>query len=214
MAVLMTPSAMSDESGPNAASAPPATIAGSAGSTSAASAARSGKSVEVVPYDAGWPVAFEAEARRVLGVLGACVRGLHHVGSTSVPGLAAKPIIDMLLAVTDLSALDAASAGLVNAGYESLGEFGLPARRYFRLHDAQGRRSHHLHAYAEGDPEAWRHLAFRDYLRAHPDVSEAYATLKRRLADAHPADMGAYMDGKHPFIQDHQARALRWAAQP
>lgn len=174
--------------------------------------ASSAKSVLVVPYESGWPLAFETEAGRVREALGACVRALHHVGSTSVPGLASKPIIDMLLEVTDLPALDASSAGLVAAGYEALGEFGLPGRRYFRLHDAQGRRTHHLHAYAEGDPEAWRHVAFRDYLRTHPEVREAYAALKRRLADAHPADMNAYMDGKHPFIQDHQARALRWAA--
>ena len=169
--------------------------------------------VQVLGYQASWPAAFEAEASRVAQALGDAGGVLHHIGSTSVPGLAAKPIIDMLLEVPDLAALDRRSGELVARGWEAKGEFGLPGRRYFRKTDTQGQRTHHLHAFEAGNAEARRHLAFRDYLIAHPDVRDAYATLKRALAAAHPEDMAAYMDGKDPFIKDHEARALRWASQ-
>lgn len=169
--------------------------------------------VQVLPYQPAWPAAFESEASRVAQALGDAGGALHHIGSTSVPGLAAKPIIDMLLEVSDLAALDRRSDALVAQGWEAKGEFGLPGRRYFRKTDAQGRRTHHLHAFEAGSAEARRHLAFRDYLIAHPDVASAYGTLKRALAAAHPEDMSAYMDGKDPFIKDHEARALRWVSQ-
>ena len=169
--------------------------------------------VRVLSFQAGWRPAFEAESLLVRRALGDAVHALHHIGSTAVPGLAAKPIIDMLLEVPDLAQLDARSPALFALGYEALGEYGLPGRRYFRKSDAQGQRSHHLHAFAAGHSEARRHLAFRDYLIAHPEVAAAYGALKLALARAHPEDIEAYMDGKNPFIQDHEARALRWAAQ-
>lgn len=169
--------------------------------------------VQVLDYQASWPAAFEAAASQLAQALGDAGGALHHIGSTSVPGLAAKPIIDMLLEVPDLAALDRRSGALVAQGWEAKGEFGLPGRRYFRKTDAQGQRTHHLHAFEAGSAEARRHLAFRDYLIAHPDVRAAYGTLKRTLAAAHPEDMAAYMDGKDPFIKDHEARALRWASQ-
>ncbi|HLO95940.1 MAG TPA: GrpB family protein [Burkholderiaceae bacterium] len=169
--------------------------------------------VRVEPYQADWPHAFEAECRRLQQALGDVVHALHHIGSTSVPGLAAKPIIDMLLEVPDLATLDARSEALAVLGYEALGEYGLPGRRYFRKSDALGQRSHHLHAFAAAHAEARRHLVFRDYLIAHPEVAAAYGALKLALAQAHPEDIEAYMDGKDPFIKNHEARALRWAAQ-
>lgn len=169
--------------------------------------------VQVLPWQATWPAAFEAEASRLAQALGEAGGTLHHIGSTSVPGLAAKPIIDLLLEVPDLDALDRRSERLAAQGWEAKGEFGLPGRRYFRKTDAQGHRTHHLHAFKAGSAEARRHLAFRDYLIAHPAVASAYGALKRALAVAHPQDMEAYMDGKNSFIKEHEARALRWAAQ-
>ena len=169
--------------------------------------------VQVLPWQTTWPVAFEMEASQLAPVLRELGGTLHHIGSTSVPGLAAKPIIDLLLEVPDLAALDRRSDALVALGWEAKGEFGLPGRRYFRKADAQGHRTHHLHAFEAGSAEARRHLAFRDYLIAHPAVASAYGALKRTLAVAHPQDMEAYMDGKNSFIKDHEARALRWAGQ-
>jgi GrpB-like predicted nucleotidyltransferase (UPF0157 family) len=96
-------------------------------------------------------------------------------------------------------------------GYDAMCEFGIPGRRYFRRNDpASGRRTHQVHAFADGSPHVARHLAFRDFLRAHGDVAADYAALKHRLADAHPHDMEAYMDGKDAFIRNVESRALAW----
>lgn len=166
--------------------------------------------VRIVPYDADWPRLFADEARALAEALGDAVVALHHIGSTSVPGLAAKPILDLLPVVRRIEALDDPEVvGRMQAlGYEAKGEFGLPGRRYFR----KGRetRTHHVHAYEEGHPGIARHLAFRDYLRAHPEVAREYAELKLELARRFPADQEAYMDGKEAWIQATEARALEW----
>jgi GrpB-like predicted nucleotidyltransferase (UPF0157 family) len=96
-------------------------------------------------------------------------------------------------------------------GYEAKGEFGIPGRRYFRKDDAEGIRTHQVHAFGAGSPGAARHLAFRDYMRAHPGIAREYGALKARLARAHPHDMQAYMDGKDAFVREHERRALLWA---
>jgi hypothetical protein len=95
-------------------------------------------------------------------------------------------------------------------GYEVMGEFGIEGRRYFRRDDPTGRRTHQIHAFAEGSPHVRRHLAFRDFMRAHPGLAGQYGELKRSLAAAHPHDMDAYMDGKDGFIKEMEARALEW----
>src|SRR3954469_1722459 len=107
--------------------------------------------VEVVDADPAWPAAFAAEAGRIRPALGPVYVAIHHVGSTSVPELAAKPGIDMLLEVESLDALDAAADAVEGLGYEGLGEFGLAGRRYFRKQSPAGVRTHHVHAYETGD---------------------------------------------------------------
>ncbi len=166
--------------------------------------------VVVVPYDVRWPAMFDVEAARVRDALGDCVVAVHHIGSTSVPGLHAKPLIDMLVEATSPVEVDARNGAMAALGYEAVGEFGLPGRRFFRKDDADGDRTHHVHAYTAGNDEVKRHLAFRDFLRAHPDWSTRYGELKQRLARQHPDDIEAYMDGKDAFIQDAEARALAW----
>jgi GrpB-like predicted nucleotidyltransferase (UPF0157 family) len=167
--------------------------------------------VEVVDYDSRWPGRFLAEAERIRRVLGEVVLAVHHVGSTSVPGLVAKPVIDVFLQVSSLDALDAQAGALEGLGYEGLGEFGLAGRRYFRKGGDQ--RTHHIHAYAADNPEPLRHLHFRDYLRAHPEFAAEYGRLKRRCAATHGQDPQAYSDAKGPFIVGHEARAMAWAAE-
>ncbi|MBX6350648.1 MAG: GrpB family protein [Clostridia bacterium] len=166
--------------------------------------------VRVVSYDAEWPRLFEEEARRVREAMGDAILAVHHIGSTSVPGLAAKPILDLLPVARRIELLD--DPGLVRRmealGYEAMGEFGLPGRRYFRK--GPDRRTHHVHAYAEGHPDVARHLAFRDYLRAHPEEARAYAELKLELARRFPDDQEAYMDGKDAWIKAAEERALAW----
>ena len=131
-----------------------------------------------------------------------------HIGSTAIAGLVAKPIIDMLLVVRSLLALDHHAAKLGGLGFEAMGEFGIEGRRYFRKHMAAGVRSHHLHAFEAGSPQVQRHLAFRDHLIAHPSAAEAYGALKQSLAQGFPQGGVAYVDGKTTFIQAQLAQAL------
>lgn len=164
----------------------------------------------VVEYDLAWQKRYEIEAEHITSALGDLALAVHHIGSTSVPGLCAKPIVDMLLVVGDLARLDRVTPTLVALGYEAQGEHGIPGRRYFRKDDAAGVRTHHLHAYAEGSQHVRRHLAFRDYLVEHPEHARRYEVLKQQLARAHPHDIDSYMAGKAPLIEELLARALVW----
>jgi len=168
------------------------------------------RQVTVVPYDPQWPSDFNRAAREVEAALGKNLLALHHIGSTSIPGIHAKPIIDMLAVASDLSRIDGRADRMRLIGYEAMGEFGIEGRRYFRRDNAAGVRTEHLHTFAVGSPDVRRHLAFRDFLRTRPDLAQAYALLKQRLAAAHPLDINAYMDGKDEFIRQTQAKALEW----
>jgi GrpB-like predicted nucleotidyltransferase (UPF0157 family) len=170
--------------------------------------------VEVVPHDPNWTVWFEQEAQALRKALGDNNATVHHIGSTAVPGIAAKPIIDLLLEVHSLVWLDANSLQVIALGYEGLGECGIPGRRYVRKSDDRGIRTHQIHAFEVGSPGAARHLAFRDYLRAHPEVAAEYSLLKQGLAVSCQHQIEAYMAGKDPFIKHHEKRALIWASEP
>lgn len=167
--------------------------------------------IRVVGHDLSWPAKFEAEAERIAEAVGEAAVRIHHIGSTAIPQTKAKPIIDILLEVTSLGDLDQKAPMLEALGYEAMGEFGIPDRRYFRLDDSDGTRTHQIHAFEAGVPNVVRHLAFRDYMRAYPSVAEEYGALKERLATAHPHDRDAYMDGKDAFVKEHERRALLWA---
>lgn len=166
--------------------------------------------VQVVAHNPRWHSAFEVEGNRISRALGDIVVRLHHIGSTAIPGIFAKPIIDILLEVTDVAELDARSSVMEALGYEVIGEFGLPGRRYFRKDDTRGLRTHQVHAFQGSNSEIQRHLAFRDYMIAHPAEAQEYSDLKRKLLREHPGDIEAYMDGKEPFIKDREARASAW----
>ena len=163
--------------------------------------------VVVVDYDPAWPEMYAAEAARLRRALGENCVSIHHIGSTAVPGLAAKPIIDMLPVVRSLEAVDRAADALARLGYECLGEFGIPGRRYLRKGGDE--RTHQVHIFAEADEaNIRRHIAFRDHLRAHEADRDAYARLKRALAQAYPYDIEAYCDGKATFVRALERRAL------
>ena len=168
--------------------------------------------VSVVPHDPLWAAEFEAASADVAAALGPDVLAVHHIGSTSIPGIPAKPVIDMLVVVADVAAVDRRSAELARLGYEGLGEFGIDGRRYFSRDDPPGTRTHQIHVFADGSRHAARHLAFREFMRAHPALAGQYGALKQRLADAHPHDMDAYKDGKNGFIKEMERRALDWSA--
>ena len=163
--------------------------------------------LEVVEYSASWPDLFLTEKILICETLKDLNITVHHIGSTSVPGLAAKPIIDILLETDRITDLDAYNDIMLSIGFKAKGEFGLPGRRYFQ----KGERSHQLHAYGRGDPGLERHLAFRDYLRAFPDVCSEYAVLKNALALSCSNNINIYCDGKDAFVKFHEQEALAWA---
>jgi GrpB-like predicted nucleotidyltransferase (UPF0157 family) len=167
-------------------------------------------SVEVVPHDPWWRYAFEEEAKHLAAALGENVLAIHHVGSTAIPDIYAKPVIDILVEVRDIAEVDVRSSAMQSLGYEVMGEYGIPGRRYFRKDDQRGIRTHHIHAFEAGSIEVERHLAFRDYLIAHPGDAQGYSELKRELARENPQSMDDYIDGKDAFIKEIDRRAARW----
>lgn len=161
------------------------------------------------PYDPDWPAQFAAEATVVAAALGAGLCRIDHIGSTAVPGLIAKPVIDMLAEATDLDAIDGRIPAMQAAGYEARGEYGLPGRRYFKKASADRRPvGFHLHVYASGSPDLRRHRAFRDYLIARPDVAAAYAALKRSIADETGRLPEDYADRKSEFVRAIERASL------
>ena len=166
--------------------------------------------VTVVPHDVSWAPEFTREAARVSEGLGANILEVHHIGSTAIPGIFAKPIIDILAVVEDIEVVDSNSEAMRRAGYEARGENGIPCRRYFHKNDCRGQRTHHVHVFEVGHTAVVRHLAFRDYLRANPDVAREYSDLKRNLAAAHAEDIPAYMAGKDAFIKGVVQIAEGW----
>jgi GrpB-like predicted nucleotidyltransferase (UPF0157 family) len=157
------------------------------------------KAIAVVDYDPRWAESFDVERTRVLAVLGELVVQLEHFGSTSVPGLAAKPIVDMLAGVIDLDRVAARSDDLLAIGYQDYG-VQVAGRRLFAIGGPANEASHHLQVVEYGTAAWFEPLRFRDRLRADPELVRRYAQLKRELAAAHGRDIRAYSDGKTEFV--------------
>ena len=167
--------------------------------------------VILAAYDPEWPGTAATFAQR-LQVLGPNLVAVHHIGSTAVPGLIAKPIIDLMPVVTELTKLDDQRQSVEALGYRWHGEFGIPGRRYCKLVDEAGFRTVQLHFFKADSPHVERHIAFRDYLRAHREEANAYAIEKRRAQGLHPANSHAYADEKDKWIRAAETKALIWAS--
>jgi GrpB-like predicted nucleotidyltransferase (UPF0157 family) len=165
--------------------------------------------VVVVPYSAEWKTEFAKEAPRILAALTPGVRTIHHIGSTAIPGIFAKPVIDVLVEVADIDAVAAQSPGMAALGYEGLGEFGIAGRRYFRKQSGTT-RTHNVHVFQHDSPHVERHLAFRDFMRTHGDYAQEYSILKQRVAAHCDNDIEKYGDGKDAFIKRMESLALEW----
>jgi GrpB-like predicted nucleotidyltransferase (UPF0157 family) len=167
--------------------------------------------VRVVPYQAAWAELFAREAARLREALGGRVLAVEHVGSTSVPGLAAKPILDLAASVPSLAGAVHLIPTLRRLGYQHKGDPELPERLYF-VKGSPAHRTHHL-SLAEPGSRFWRqHLLFRDVMRANPALAAEYARLKHDLAARHPTDRLAYGAGKKAFIDAAVARAEKGLA--
>ncbi|MFD2701329.1 GrpB family protein [Paenibacillus shunpengii] len=164
--------------------------------------------VNVVNYNEYWIELFEVEAKNLKVILGDQQVDIHHIGSTSVPGLRAKPIIDIMPVVHRIDLVDTYNPQMERLGYECMGEFGMPGRRYFRKGGDD--RTHQIHIFEAGDVNVARHLAFRDYLRTHPEDAAKYASLKTELAQKFPNDIQSYSYGKDALVKEIEAKALTW----
>lgn len=166
------------------------------------------RKMTVTPYDEAWVHQFSQEAKILRELFGEELIDIHHIGSTAVPGLKAKPIIDMLPVVKDIARIDTFNESMRQLGYEPRGEFGLEGRRYFPK--GGDNRTHHVHIYQTGHPAIDRHLAFRDFLRAHPEAAIEYGNLKEELALRYSNDPASYVSGKEAWVIATQQKALAW----
>ena len=165
------------------------------------------RKIVVEPYDPAWPGEFERIRAYLLPHIGDLILGIVHVGSTSVPGLAAKPIIDFDIVIESYAVFPQIVERLKALGYEHDGDGGIPARERFKGGARDGFRDYHMHVCPQDSPELERQVLFRDYLRRHDGARDEYAALKYSLAERHRHDIDAYVDGKHDFV----TRVLRLA---
>ena len=163
----------------------------------------------LAPYDPAWPPQFEVERARLQAAIGEWAADIQHVGSTAIPGIAAKPIIDIAVHLNSLADALKCITPLAEIGYECLGEFGIPERIYFRkrtdnplpgqAHDGIG-RTHQIHMYETGHEQYEKQIVFRDYLRSHAETAREYEELKRDLA-ARLSNIEDYAESKSAFVQ-------------
>jgi GrpB-like predicted nucleotidyltransferase (UPF0157 family) len=165
--------------------------------------------VELVDYDPSWAELFESERAALAGIFDGRAEGIEHIGSTAVPELCAKPIVDVLVGLRELELSDDDIEAMARRGYEFLGEHGLPGRLFFR----RDPRTHHVHVVEYGGEHWDRQLTFRDALRSDADERRRYDEFKRRLAaEGHPRE--TYTELKTPFIREVEARARARGAGP
>ncbi len=158
----------------------------------------------IAEYDPGWPAAFQRERARLVRALGDAIVSIEHIGSTAVPDLAAKPIIDIMVGVRELSVGERQVEPLETLDYVYCGEAGLPGRLFFRRGNP---RSHHVHI-VQHEGSVWeRTIFFRDYLRQHSEAAAEYAKVKRELAARFRTDIPGYGAAKEPFVERMLAEA-------
>ncbi len=170
--------------------------------------------LKISEYDPTWPAQFEAEKASIQAVMGEYLRAVEHVGSTSIPDLGAKPVLDLLIIVRDHTPISACVPLLEQLAYEYRGEAGIPGRHFFRkpaMSISGFERTHHLHLVdfsdERGRANAEEMLLFRDYLRLHPDIARDYLQLKKSLANQFGSDRASYTNGKTDFVLSVLAKA-------
>lgn len=152
----------------------------------------------------------EKNLRKIKKIFGAELLHINHIGSTSVPGMVAKPIVDILVEVQDIKNIDSFNSDMKKFGYTPRGENGIPGRRYFIKGDHK--RTHHIHIYQTGAEAITKHLAFRDYLIENQNEVQAYSKLKQELSREYPDNVKLYQEKKSSFVNELTEKALIWAA--
>ncbi|OKL50485.1 GrpB family protein [Boudabousia marimammalium] len=158
--------------------------------------------VVVTDYDPRWVEDFEQIAAEIRAVADDLIIGIEHVGSTAVPGLAAKPIIDLDVIISDYTVFSPLVQALHALGYRHEGNLGIEAREAFTYDNKPHLRTHHLYVCPQDSPELARHLRFRDFLRNHPDATKEYGEIKKTAAQLYPHNVEAYLEHKGVFIEE------------
>ncbi len=167
------------------------------------------RKVEVIPYQEDWKEKFENEAELIKMILKSEIIDIYHIGSTSIPNMSAKPIIDIMVSVHSIDDIDQFNQQFRESGYIPMGEHGIPLRRFF-YKEENGIRVAHIHIFDQKSADIERHLNFRDYMITHPIEALQYSQLKETLAKKYPTDMESYIQGKHDFIQEMDRKAAEW----
>jgi len=157
------------------------------------------RTVEVVPYNPNWEQKFKEEAKKIEKIFKEIFVDIYHIGSTAIPLVKAKPIIDIMVEVKDINKVDSYNKQMEELGYEALGEYGIPKRRFFQK--GGNKRTHHVHIFEVGSQQIKRHIDFRDYLISHPKTAKEYSLLKENLAKKYRYDIDKYQKGKDSFIK-------------
>jgi len=174
-----------------------------------------GRRIDVVEHSPKWATLFAAEADRLASVFGSQLVAVHHIGSTAIPGIKAKPVIDILVEVRDIGEIESFTESMTALGYRPRGECldnpvpGTPGRFYFSK-DTDGVRSHQVHVCQEGHFDIRDKLLFRDYMTAHPSDARKYSAMKETLAREFRHDTVGYIRGKDEFVKGAIARARIW----
>lgn len=163
--------------------------------------------VRLTDFNENWAKMFQIEAQFLRAIFGDEVIKFEHFGSTSVRGLKAKPVIDMMCIIKDIEKIDSFNDKMVSLGYDAAGEWGIKGRRLFRKGGEN--RTHHIHFYQVDNPQIKRHLIFRDYLRSHPEEVAKYSQFKEALAQRFD-NTSEYSPAKKAFVRDLEQQALLW----
>ncbi len=155
--------------------------------------------VELTEYNPEWPQVFANAANEIKSILKENCVQIHHIGSTAIPNIYAKPIVDILPVVKDMRLVDLLNHEFEKLGYVCMGEYGISGRRFYWK--SKAKRTHHIHLFEQGSPEIKRHLLFRDFMIAHKDYAQAYSLVKQSLAEVFSEDIENYVNGKSSFVQ-------------
>ena len=169
---------------------------------------KSTRKIEIVSYDPNWAEKFSQEASKIKKIFHSIFTEIYHIGSTAIPGIKSKPIIDILVEVKDIEAVEHHNKEMEGLGYEAMGEFGIKNRRFFQK--GGNCRTHHVHIFQTGDREIERHLYFKEYLIVHPGEAEKYSVLKEKLINDYPFDAQGYSNAKSEFIIEIDQKAKKW----
>lgn len=164
--------------------------------------------IQVVPYNPEWHEEYLKEVEKVCSMLNTEIIDVHHIGSTAIPQIYAKPIIDILVEVRDINNIDKYNEDMKKLEYIAKGEYGIVGRRFFLK--GLYNRTHHIHIFQTGNVEIKRHLEFRDYMIAHSEEAKNYGELKKALAIKSMYDIEGYCYGKDNYIKDIDKKAKEW----